>query len=133
MPTVVEEIATRLGDIYDCLKAANIQTYLQGQHKGMCKNAYVVVKPGIVAPYLQLSTNVCYYELLLYIPKEYPTQVESFKDTVKKAMLDLYPMMIFADAESSPYFDDSVEAWMVDLTYKNYRKRDSVIYQKLKS
>lgn len=131
--SVVEEIATRLGDIYDCLKAAKIQVYLQGQHKGECNNPYVVVKPGIVAPYLQLSTNVCYYELLLYIPKEYPTQVESFKDTVKKAMLDLYPMMVFADAESSPYFDDSVEAWMVDLTYKNYRKRDSVIYQKLKS
>lgn len=130
MPTVVEEIATRLGDIYTCLKTAKIETYLQGQHKGDCKSAYVVVKPGIVAPYLQLSTNVCYYELLLYIPKDYPTQIETFKDTVKKAMLNIYPMMIFADSESTPMFDDSTNAWMVDLTYKNYRKRNSALYQK---
>lgn len=129
MPTV-SEISTRLTDIYNCLKKANIPTYLQGQHTGECRNAYVVVKPGIVAPYLQLSTNVCYYELLLYIPKDHPTQIETFKETVKTAMLDIYPMLSFADSESSPYFDDSVKAWMVDLTYRNFRKRDSALYQK---
>lgn len=132
MPTVVEEIATRLGDIYDCLKAANLDVYLQGQHKGECKRSYVVVKPGIVTPYLQLSTNVCYYELLLYVPEAYPTQIETYKDTVKKAMLDIYPMMVFGDAESSPYFDDAVKGWTVSLTYMNYRKRNSAIYQKIK-
>lgn len=132
MPTVVEEITTRLGDIYDCLKAANLDVYLQGQHKGECKRSYVVVKPGIVAPYLQLSTNVCYYELLLYVPEAYPTQIETYKDTVKRAMLDIYPMMVFGDAESSPYFDDAVKGWTVSLTYMNYRKRDSAIYQKIK-
>lgn len=131
MPTVAEEITTRLGDIYNCLKAANISTFLQGQHKGECKNAYVVVKPGVSVPYLQLSTDVHYYELLLYIPESHPTQIEIFKDTVKKAMLGLYPMITFADSESSPYFDDDVKAWMVDLTYKNYRKRDSALYQQL--
>ncbi len=127
--SVVTEISTRLEDIYTCLKNSGIDVYLQGQHKGECRNNYAVVKPGVAVPYLQLSTNVHYYDVLCYVPESHPTEIERFKDTVKRAMLGLYPMIQFADNESTPYFDDAVKGWMVDLTYKNYRKRESVLYQ----
>lgn len=121
---------TRLEDIYTCLKSSGIDVYLQGQHKGECKNSYVVVKPGVSTPYLQLSTNVYYYDILCYTPEKHPTETERFKERVKNVLLDLYPMIQYADSETPPYFDDSVKGWMVDLTYLNYRKRESGLYQK---
>lgn len=121
---------TRLEDIFLCLQSAGINVYLPGQHVGVCTESYVVVKTGIVMPYMQTSTNICYYELLCYTPEQYPTQMEKFKETVKNAMLALHPTIRYGKSETSPYFDDEVKAWMIDLTYTNYRKFDSVVYQK---
>lgn len=123
---------TRLEDIFLCLQAAGINVFLPGQHVGICTESYVVVKSGIVTPYLQTSTNICYYELLCYTPEQYPTQMERFKDEVKTAMLNLHPMVRYGKSEAPPYFDDEVKAWMVDLTYTCYKKYDSVVYQKSK-
>lgn len=121
---------TRLEDIFLHLKSAGIDVYLQGQHTGDCLDNYVVVKPGIVMPYLQTSTNICYYELLLYVPEKFPTQVERFKEQIKQIMLGLHPVIRYGNSESPPYFDEEVKGWMVDLTYTNYKKYDSVSYQK---
>lgn len=121
----------RLENIYDCLSQAGIPVYLQGQHQGHCTSSYVVVKPGVVTKYLQLSTNVAYYELLCYTPADYPAEIERFKERVKQAMLDISPMVKPSNMETAPYFDESVQGWMVDITYQNYRKVDSTLYQQL--
>lgn len=121
---------TRLEDIFLCLKSAGISAYLPGQHTGVCTKNYVVVRTGIVMPYMQTSTNICYYELLCYTPEEYPTQTERFKEEVKAAMLALHPMVRYGKSETPPYFDSDVKGWMVDLTYTSYKKYDSVAYQK---
>lgn len=123
---------TRLEDIFLCLKSADIPVYFPGQHVGMCTENYVVVKPGVVMPYMQLSTNICYYELLCYTPEQYPTQTERFKEEVKTAMLNIHPTVRYKNSETPPYFDDDVKGWMVDLTYASYKKFDSAVYQKSK-
>lgn len=122
---------SRLEDIYDCLKSAGIDVYLSGQHKGECRSNYVVVKPGIVTKYLQLSTNIAYYELLCYVPADYPARIEHFKDQVKTAMLNISPMVKPSNMETNPYFDEAVKGWMVDITYQNYRKYNSKLYEHL--
>lgn len=122
---------SRLEDIYKCLKSAGIDVYLPGQHKGDCTSSYVVVKPGVVTKYLQLSTNICYYELLCYTPEDYPTQIEHFKEQVKTAMLSIHPKVRYSNMETTPYFDESVRGWMVDITYQNYKKYDSKLFQQL--
>lgn len=124
---------SRLEDIYHCLKNQNFEVYYAGQHKGDCINPYVVVKPGLVMPYLQLSTNIAYYELLCYVPAKFPTKIETFKESVKTAMLEINPMVKFDNTETIPYFDNEVKGWMVDLTYKNYRKVNDKFYQKLEN
>lgn len=124
---------TRLEDIYDCLKSAGFDVYLPGQHKGNCTSSYVVVKPGVVTKYLQLSTNVCYYELLCYTPESQPTQIERFKEQVKTAMLTIGSMVKPSQMETAPYFDDEVKGWMVDITYQNYKKYNSKLYQQLEN
>ena len=122
---------SRLEDIYDCLKTAGIDVYFPGQHKGDCRSNYVVVKPGAVTKYMQFSTNVAYYELLCYSPADHPSETDKFKDQVKTSMLTIHPKVRYANMETAPYFDDSVKGWMVDITYQNYRKYDSKIYQQL--
>lgn len=124
-------MSTRLEDIYTHLKSAGLQVYLPGQHKGECRQPYVVVKPGAVTKYLQLSSNIGYYELLLYTPEQYPTQMDRYKETVKSAMLGLSPMIKYVDMETMPYHDEQVKAWMTDLTYRNFRKVDSELFQQL--
>lgn len=124
-------MSTRLEDIYAHLKSKDFDVYLPGQHKGDCISSYVVVKPGVVTEYLSFSSNICYYELLCYTPEKYPTQMESYKERVKAAMLSLSPMIKFVQMETQPYHDEQVKAWMVDLTYRNIRKVDSELFQQL--
>lgn len=122
---------TRLEDIYTHLKTSGIDVYLPGQHVGECRQPYVVVKPGASTQYLQVSSNICYYELLLYTPDRYPTQLERFKNQVKIAMLGLSPMIKFANMETTPYHDEQVKGYMTDLTYRNIKKVDSELFQQL--
>lgn len=121
---------TRLQDIYNCLNSQGFQVFFPGQHVGDCIQEYVVVKPGVTTAYLEFSTNIAYYELLCYIPEDYPTRIEIFQNQIQKAMLELSPMIRFSNMVTSPYFDDSVKGWMIDLTYQNYRKVDSDVFQK---
>ena len=124
-------MSTRLEDIYTHLKSKGFQVYLPGQHVGECSQAYVVVKPGAVTKYLQISSNICYYELLLYTPDRYPTQMERYKEQIKIAMLGLSPMVKFAHMETTPYHEEQIKAWMIDLTYRNIKKYDSELFQQL--
>lgn len=124
-------MSTRLEDIYTHLKSQGLSVYLPGQHTGDCISSYVVIKPGAVTKYLDLSSSICYYEILCYTPQKYPTQIERYKEEVKKAMLGLSPMVKYADMETIPYYDDTVKAWMVDITYRNIKKVDSDLFQQL--
>ena len=76
-------------------------------------------------------TNICYYELLCYVPEHYPTQIEKFKEQDKTAMLTIHPKVRYSNMETAPYYDEQVKGWMVDITYQNYKKYDSKLYQQL--
>lgn len=121
MPEVQE---TRLKDIYICLKNAKFDTYFVGQHKGDCISPYVVIKQGVSTKYDNLSTNVQYYDILIYVPQNNPSKIEVLLDEVEQAMKALYPMIKSQNSRTEMFFDDSVKGWMRSTLYSNYRKID---------
>jgi hypothetical protein len=121
---------TRLQDIYLCLKNKGFDVYFTGQHVGDCLKNYVVVKSDVSTPYLDFSTNVDYYSILLYVPQKYPTQVDIFRKQVENALLELYPMIKSANSITTTILDETVNGYMTSMTYVNYRKVNSPMFQK---
>ena len=113
---------SRLKDIYKCLKDANFDVYFVGQHKGDCVSPYVVVKQGVSSHFQEVSSNIDYYELLLYVPKNKPSSIEPMLVNVEQTMKALYPMIKCQNERTEMFYDDSVSGWMRSTLYSNYRK-----------
>lgn len=122
--------SSRLKDIYKNLKDDKIDVYLTGQHIGDCIKPYVVVKKGAVTKMAGYSTLINYFDLLCYVPKNQQTKIDEYIKAIRKSMLKISPMIKFNTTTSEPYFDESVQGFMVDLEYINYSKYNSEYYQK---
>ena len=113
---------TRWRDIYKALDDAGVDTYSPGQHKGECLSKYAVVKQdGSTAAY-EFSSSVMYYKILCYCPQNEYSTLETFLSTVKQAMKALEPMIMYAQQQDAPYYDEDVKGWMVAIRYRNYIK-----------
>lgn len=108
--------------IYDILKQDGFDVYFPGQHIGDCTNNYVVIKPETSMPYLDLSTNITYFDILCYVKKNNFSQYETFVNRVEKTLAKIYPTLKCSNQRTPPYFDDSVNGWMISTMYENYRK-----------
>lgn len=112
---------TRLTDICDCLKEAGFDVYFPTQHVGECLRPYVVVKDSGTSQYMGFSTTLTTYELLCYVPKASYSTLHPYKESVKKAMKKLWPMLVYTRYETPPFFDDTVDGHMTSLQYRNAR------------
>lgn len=110
---------TRLTDIYDHLKGAGFDVYFPTQHKGECKSPYVVIRDAGTSQLSDYSTVLTVYELLCYVPKDRYAELQPYKDSVKVAMRGLKPMLIPTRYETAPFFDDTVDAHMTAVQYRN--------------
>lgn len=108
--------------IYDQLKQDKFDVYFPGQHIGDCISAYVVIKPGISMQYLSYSSNISYFDILCYIPKNKFSSYEKYLSDVEKSLSNLFPILRCSNLRTEPYFDDSINGWMVSTQYENYRK-----------
>lgn len=113
---------SRIKDIYKCLKAAKFDVYFVGQHKGDCISPYIVIKQGVSTNFQSLSSNIDYYDLLLYVPKGKPSLIETMLVEVEQTMKQLYPMIKSQNERTEMFFDDSVNGWMRSLLYSSYRR-----------
>lgn len=120
---------TRLKDLYLCLKSQGFDVYFTGQHKGNCTKPYVVIKQGVSTNYLGLSTNVDYYDILCYVPKDTPTKLQEYIQEVERALLQISPMIKSTNEISAPFFDDTVQGWMSDITCRGFRKIYSDVFK----
>lgn len=110
---------TRLKDIYDCLKKAGFSVYFPTQKTGECSSPYVVVKDSGTVQYQQFSSTLTTYELLCYVPKNQYSQLGVFSGGVKQAMRSLWPMIVSTRYQTPPFFDDTVNAHMTSIQYRN--------------
>ena len=110
---------TRLTDIYDHLKKSGFDVYFPTQHKGECKTPYVVIRDAGTSQVSNYSTVFTVYELLCYVPKDKYAELQPYKDSVRAAMRELKPMLMPTRYESPPFFDDTVDAHMTYVQYRN--------------
>lgn len=122
---------TRLQDLYMCLKSQNFDVYFTGQHTGNCIKPYVVVKQGISTAFPGLSTNVDYYDIMCYVPKDTPSRLQEYIKSVEDALLQISPMIKTTNEITSPFFDESVQGWMSSMIYQGFRKIESDVFRKL--
>ena len=110
---------TRLKDMYDCLKKAGFSVYFPTQKVGECSSPYVVIRDAGTVRYQDFSTVLTAYELLCYVPKNRYSQLEVFSRQVKRAMKSLWPMIVPTRYQTPPFFDDTVNAHMTAIQYRN--------------
>lgn len=110
---------TRLKDMYDCLKKAGFSVYFPTQKTGECSSPYVVIRDAGTVQYQDFSTVFTTYELLCYVPKNQYSQLEVFSRQVKRAMKSLWPMIVPTRYQTPPFFDDTVNAHMTAIQYRN--------------
>jgi hypothetical protein len=113
---------TRWQDIYSHLEDNNIEVYEPNQHDGDCETPYVVVKGAGASPVAGVSTQNVLYDLMCYVPSTYYSQLDTYVDSIKSLMKKLEPMVRATAIETTPFYDDTVKAWMVSVQYQNYKK-----------
>jgi hypothetical protein len=115
-------MSTRWDDIMDTLHSSNIDAYSPATKEGECTAPYVVVKMSGSSNYKGYSTDVCYYDVMCYVPKNSYGLLPGYVTQVKEAMKKLQPMIKPAGQETPSYYDDTYKAHMTSVMYSNYVK-----------
>ena len=113
---------SRWQDISVCLKKSGFDVYSPGVKVGECKSPYVVVKNDGSTKHASFSTDVDFYAVMCYVPKDAYSKLEPMVQSVKRAMKELEPMIFPYGTQTSSYYDDAYKAHMVSIEYKNYKK-----------
>lgn len=106
--------------IFDTLKESGIDVYAPDTHKGKCISPYVVLKKVSANQFVKYSTQLAYYDILCYAKNhtECISFMEKVKSVMKKVQFHVMPTM----NETEPFFDDTVNAYMGSVEYRNYRR-----------
>lgn len=109
-------------DIYKHLSNNGIEVYSPAQKKGECTSPYVVLKDAGTIKIAGLSSTQTIYDVMCYVPKDRFTLLEKYVHQVKQIMSKLQPMIMPLFIETASFYDDSVEAHMISVQYRNNRK-----------
>lgn len=109
-------------DIYKHLSNNGIEVYSPAQKKGECTSPYVVLKDAGTIKIAGLSSTQTIYDVMCYVPKDRFTLLEKYIHQVKQIMSKLQPMIMPLFIETASFYDDSVEAHMISVQYRNNRK-----------
>lgn len=112
----------RWADIYKLLKSNKVNVYSPGTKNGECTSRYVVVKYDGSAQHGSLSTDDDFYSVMCFVPKEEYSTLLDFVNEIERYMKKLEPMIKPTHQKTPSFYDDSVKAHMISITYKNYRK-----------
>ena len=111
-----------LKQAYDCLKEHGFDVYFPGQHKGECTESYVVVKREGATELLSVSSERPIYTVMCYVPEGKYSTLEEMASSVREAMKDVYPAVMYAGNETPDFFDDSINGWMRSFQYEGIKK-----------
>lgn len=105
--------------IYRVLKKNSVDVYAPASKVGECKKRYAVLKNDGTSQIGSLSSQVVYYTIMLYVPKNEYSSLERFKSEVADIVdRELFPLLMSTGAENPDFYDDTVKAHMATLTYK---------------
>lgn len=112
---------SRWQDIYLHLKES-FDTYSPGIKLGECEGPYVVVKNDGSTKHPNFSTDIDLYAIMCYVPKQSYSSLETLIQQVKKEMKGLEPMIMPYGLQTPSFYDDTLKAHMVSISYRNYKK-----------
>lgn len=112
----------RYKDIFLHLKSKNFNVYPPASKLGECTETYLVLKVGGSTKSSSISTNIDIYSVLIYVPQNKYSILDSIIQDVKKAMKELYPMIREYGVQTPSFFEEAIKAHMVSIDYFNYKK-----------
>lgn len=104
------------------LKGLGYDVYPPATKEGECKEPYIVVKDAGLSKLDSFSSSVALFDIMVYMPRNRYSELEPFVNKLKEDMDGLFPMIQPAHFETSSYYDESVNGWMLSIQYENYRK-----------
>lgn len=113
---------SRWADIYRHLKSEGFDVYSPNQKTGLCLTPYVVVKSREVIDTGVISSVQALYDILCYIPKDSFSKVEIFVAEVSRSMDKMFPLIRPVNTQTEPFYDGTVQGYMISIQYLNYRK-----------
>lgn len=117
------EANSRWQDLYLHLQKSGFDVYAPGVKLGTeCSSPYLVVKKDGSSFHTFASTYVDLYTIMCFVAKQDYSKLDEFVQRVKRAMKFAEPMFYPTGAQTPSYYDDSIKAHMVSITYKNYKK-----------
>lgn len=115
-------MVTMIQRIRDNLSDSGFNVYYPAQHKGICKEPYIVIKNNGSIKELDISTDRPIYELLLYVPYNRYSYIETYLYDVKLSMRQLYPILQYRGEEKPVFYDEDVKGYMSSIEYIGTRK-----------
>ena len=105
------------------LEENGIKTYPPATASGECKSEYVVLKQSGSSQAYNFSSEIVYYDFLLYVPKNKYQTLDDFERKVKHVLdTQLYPMLMPTGANTPDYYDDEIKAHMRSFNYRLTRR-----------
>lgn len=104
--------------IYTTLKESGLDVYFSGQHKGLCKTPYVVVKESNQSP--ELGTRVIgrrIVDIMIYIPIGSYIAIESYREKVKRALLNS-SFLRYTGFETPIIIEEDIKAYSTSFEYE---------------
>lgn len=100
---------------------AEIDTYPPGQKVGDCTAAYCVLKDAGATNIPGYSSEEHYYDLMCYVPRDKYFSLAGFVAQCKEVMAQapIYPMLMPTGIETPSFFDDTFNAYMISVRYRN--------------
>lgn len=106
--------------IADALIKAGIDVYPPATHEGECLKEYVVLKQYGSSQIVHFSSERVYYMIMLYVPRNKYSYLETFERKVKKVLdEDLYPLIMPSGSKDADYYDDNYKAHLRMFMYHN--------------
>ena len=107
--------------IYLFLKKREFDVYSVGQHKGICRNPYVVIRNLGQQPF-RVNFIAETYEILFYYPFGAYSEFQGYIDKVRDALTELDYLR--PTGELSPFYnDDRKRAYTTGAKYRVYMRR----------
>lgn len=122
-PSTFESANSRLQDLYHILKDGGFDVYMPDVKEGDCLSPYLVIKNDGGTKHSNYSTNIDLYSVMCYVPRRSYSQLEPLMVRVRNYMKENARPLFDETGEVSPsYFDQDLNAHMISIEYRNYKK-----------
>ena len=109
--------------IYKHLKENGFDVYSIGQHKGICKSPYIVIKENGESEIIGTSLTNDIVELLIYYPIGTYSKLNKYKQSTLYTMKLLKGIRRVVEAMPT-VIDDDKKAYMTSFTYRKIKTKE---------